>query len=548
MESNRRRRSRSRQDTSRGTDYISRMPIEVLLHIFYFLPLKYWIVMSLVSKQWKYIWTQISILNLDEAELVTDIIRKEISCLSCIASLNHHICQCHQHAVNAARRKFAEIVDRILLFHSGCTVEQFRLSCHHDNQEMYAPTVDKWVQFSMTSNIIELELDFSPGMPNNYYEMEGLLVRRNIDCQPYALPRHAFEPKLLKVLTLSFCKFEASSYGAFKSLKRLSLYHVDILDCSIGDLVSKCPALEDLSLKYCFHPEKFFVCKQELKIQYLFLMHCMTENRAMFPIDIITPNLLILTIIGSYLMSTSVKRATKLINVTIDIEQRFADHAQGNFLASLLLDLFHCHTLALSSWCIQEVFQDMIPNIFEFEAQSYWESQNSPFHCLQNCLKKVKIYGFVGQNTEMEMVKFLLENGTVLETLDVYYYGLNPWVSTQEALDYKWFQFQNLVTLMTLPKARSQARSRRSAALTSRQLRPFGHSGLRQIADNIDLNFSLEIGNPSEFDLPAKVGQKRGLEETEEGRSEALKRVKSPEFDAKPTSSTVVICPLTPST
>ncbi|KAK3021420.1 hypothetical protein RJ639_046828 [Escallonia herrerae] len=519
MECNRRRRSRSRQDTSRGIDYISRMPIEVLLHIFYFLPLKYWIVMSLVSKQWKYIWTQISILTLDEAELVTGIIRKEISCLSCIASLNHHICQCHQHAVNAARRKFAEIVDRILLFHSGCTIEHFRLSCHHDNQEMYAPTVDKWVQFSMTSNIIELELDFSPGMPNNYYEMEGLLVKRNIDCQQYALPRHAFQPKLLKVLTLSFCKFEATSYGAFKSLKRLSLYHVDILDCSIGDLVSKCPALEDLSLKYCFHPEKFFVCKQELKIKYLFLMHCMTENRAMFPIDIITPNLLTLTIVGSYLMSTSVKRATKLINVTIDIEQRFADHAQGNFLASLLLDLFHCHTLALSSWCIQvlptgdglrrqlplpfrnlkhlmlhvglvkqelpgiscllrsfpileslqlklctpmnvewDVFQDMIPNIFELEAQSYWESQNSPFHCLQNCLKKVKIYGFVGQNTEMEMVKFLLENGIVLETLDVYYYGLNPWASTQEALDYKWFQFRNLVTLMTLPKARSQAR------------------------------------------------------------------------------------------
>ncbi|KAK2996525.1 hypothetical protein RJ639_033110 [Escallonia herrerae] len=62
------------------------------------------------------------------------------------------------------------------------------------------------------------------------------------------------------------------------------------------------------------------------------------------------------------------------------------------------------------------------------------------------------------------------------------------------------------------------------------------------------LNFPLEIGNPSEFDLPAKVGRKRGPEETEEGRGEVLKRVKSPEIDAKPASGTAAACPLTPST
>ncbi|KAK2984756.1 hypothetical protein RJ640_004581 [Escallonia rubra] len=514
-----------RCNTSDGTDYISYLPSEVLLHIFYFLPLKYWVIMSLVSKQWKYLWTQISILNLDEDELVTNMIRKTIPCPSCSMFPNHHSrYQRLQHALHAARRQFAAMVNRILLFHSGCTIQNFRLACRHGTQDAYAPMVDKWVQFCMTSNIIELEFNFSSGMPQSYYNRDGLVVRRNTYFQPYAFPRHAFEPKILKILTLYFCKFEASSFGAFRSLQRLSLIHVEILDCSIGDLVSKCSTLEDLSMKHCFQPDKFFICAQELKIKSFCLIHCMTENWAKFPIDITTPDLLTLTIVGSYLMSTSVKRATKLLNVKVDIAQGFEDHAQGNFLASLLLDLYHCPKIALSSCCLQvlpigdglrrlmqlplqnlkhirlrlrsvkeelpgiscllrsspklerlyldvdmplevewDAYLDMIPHVFEFEAQSYWESQSEPpIPCLQNCLKKVNIYGFTGKSIEMEMIKFLLENAIVLEKLNVYYYGLHPAASGQQHLNYKWVQFRNLVSLMTLPKARSQARVKMS--------------------------------------------------------------------------------------
>lgn len=58
----------------------------------------------------------------------------------------------------------------------------------------------------------------------------------------------------------------------------------------------------------------------------------------------------------------------------------------------------------------------------EFEAESYWESQSSPFYCLQSCLKNVHMYGFTGRSIEIEMVKFLLQKAMVLEKLSIFLY------------------------------------------------------------------------------------------------------------------------------
>lgn len=344
------------QQTSDDADYISSMPQEVLLKILYFLPLKYWTILSAVSSKWKNLWTYISIINLDELEMIVKIIKGDV-CRHLIdefPSSSSYAYQRLQRLVHAARRKFADFVDRLILFHSGCAIDNFRLSFRYVAQDEYASRVDKWVHFAMTSNTKRIELNFSEAI--NYHRREGWQVNQTNFAQPYTLRPYSFVSRILETLILNYCKFEAFSFGQFVSLRRLCLICAEVLDRSIGDLVSKCPALEDLTLESCFIPDKFFVCGQELNIESLFLINCMTRNWVMFPINIATPELLSLTIVGTYLMSSSINKATKLVDVTIDIQQGIVNPTQGNFLASLLISLNHCQDLTLSSWCIQVLF------------------------------------------------------------------------------------------------------------------------------------------------------------------------------------------------
>ncbi|CAL5335806.1 unnamed protein product [Camellia sinensis] len=454
------------QQTSDDADYISSMPQEVLLKILYFLPLKYWTILSAVSSKWKNLWTYISIINLDELEMIVKIIKGDV-CRHLIDEFPSSSSYAYQHLqrlAHAARRKFADFVDRLILFHSGCAIDNFRLSFRYVAQDEYASRVDKWVHFAMTSNTKRIELNFSEAI--NYHRREGWQGNQTNFAQPYTLRPYSFVSRILETLILNYCKFEAFSFGQFVSLRRLCLICAEVLDRSIGDLVSKCPALEDLTLESCFIPDKFFVCGQELNIKSLFLIYCMTRNWVMFPINIATPELLSLTIVGTYLMSSSINKATKLVDVTIDIQQGIVNPTQGNFLASLLISLNHCQDLTLSSWCIQvlptadsrDVFEEIFSEFVYLEEFNSMEAQASLFSCLQNCLKKVVINRFIGISGEMQMIKFLLRNARVLEIVEIHYYGLNSSAPPQEKIAYGWFQLINKRRMMSFQRASPQAR------------------------------------------------------------------------------------------
>nr|DAD23174.1 TPA_asm: hypothetical protein HUJ06_024637 [Nelumbo nucifera] len=63
---------------------------------------------------------------------------------------------------------------------------------------------------------------------------------------------------------------------------------------------------------------------------------------------------------GRHMPPHAVKNAKLLVDATISIEQPFVQpHHQGGFTISLLKDLSHVRSLALSSWC----FQRCCPNV-----------------------------------------------------------------------------------------------------------------------------------------------------------------------------------------
>ncbi|KAK9269333.1 hypothetical protein L1049_001104 [Liquidambar formosana] len=340
-------KQRKRKHTSEGVDYISNLPKTILFYILSFLTLKDCIVMSSLSRQWKDLWTHIPQLNFSELEFIAIMAKRHIHCpQSSEVPSPHNHSQCLQHSVNVVRRKFVEFVDRTLRLHSGCTLNNFRLFFHSDAHAEWTYKIDSWVRFAMTRNIKELELDFSEGRA---FRPIGL-------AQSYELPSCNFAPKILQTLILNCCKFRTSSFRMFASLQSVSLIQVEVLDCSIGDLTSICPVLEDLSLEYCVLPKVFLVCKHDMKIKRLSVIYCITNEQTMVPIDISTPELLTLKIVGINLMKTSVRKALNLVDAILDIRQQVADSLRRNLLGSLLTNLNPCRALYLTTWCIQVLF------------------------------------------------------------------------------------------------------------------------------------------------------------------------------------------------
>lgn len=346
---------RSKENTSEGFDYISHLPEAIMLYILSFLPIKDLMVVSLLSRLWKsmvvnHLFIVPSSLKLDEFESIKNYIRQSArrhQCAEYYVLFSSPVYLKHLHDVG--RRQYLDYVDRTLMLHTGCTINKLQLILCYDGSDGYTRRITRWVRFAFTNKIKKLILDFSRGQqghPDNVVE-------------PYDLSVTNFSPVNLQSLTLTYCKLTASSFGILWSVKRLCLKMVTIVECSISDLVTKCPVLEDLSMEHCVFPNEFMVSKTVIKIKRLSLIHCTTEDRPMFSIEMSAPELLELEIVANYLMVSSIRNAVNLLDVEIDVDQDYADHIQGDALSSFLNGLDHCKTLTLTTWCIQVVFSQI---------------------------------------------------------------------------------------------------------------------------------------------------------------------------------------------
>ncbi|EEF28641.1 putative F-box/LRR-repeat protein At5g54820 [Ricinus communis] len=469
--------------TSEGIDYISNLLEVLILHILSFLPLKQWIVVSLLSRQWKYLWTKISILNLNEIEIISNIMKKDIFCPLCGDIPSSY--RCLHHSRYAARSKFVEFVDRMLLLHSGSVIDTMRLSFLYDFHDGYNQRIDTWVRYALASNVKELELNFSDAEHFQFFDQKGLTVRHPDPPRPYELPCGSFAPKILKSFILTFCNFRTSNFNVLSSLQKLHLKQLKVLDGSIEEIASKCPVLEDIILEYCLIPDGFFVSKEDIKIKRLSVVHCASNERLRMSIS--TPNLVMLRIIGECLNSASIQKATHLIDAQIGICVIYTNNADGDALNTLLRGLRHCQSLTVSTWSIQvlpieSTLQQQLPiplrkvkhlkliaaiskkelarlscllrscsnleiltavlsgplDLLGFELpnsatddifeQTFWESQTLPFPCLRNSLKQLTVTGLMGRINEVEMIMFILKNAVALEKVILLLAGLNKYL------------------------------------------------------------------------------------------------------------------------
>ncbi|KAF2285881.1 hypothetical protein GH714_008670 [Hevea brasiliensis] len=225
-------------------------------------------------------------------------------------------------------------------------------------------------------------------------------------------------------------------------------------------------------MEYCLIPDGFFVSEVNIMIKRLSIIQC--SSNEMLRLDISTPNLLMLAIIGKYPGSASIRKATHLNDAQVSVSAISAHNTKGDALNSLLSGLNHCQSLTLSTWSIQVIpvestwpqrlhvplqkltrlrlivgiskkelprlscllmscpnlesltlvlsgpmkifgFDLPSPTTYNFEEETYWESQTQSFPCLKTSLKEIKIIGLMGIRNEVQMIMFLLKNATILE-------------------------------------------------------------------------------------------------------------------------------------
>ncbi|GAY68331.1 hypothetical protein CUMW_263270 [Citrus unshiu] len=229
-----------------------------------------------------------------------------------------------------------------------------------------------------------------------------LLFQNGSVNEPIKLPRSLVTCESLVSLKLDFGNREHQGVlnlptcVGFSRLKSLDLQHVEVLDYNLfREFLSSCPLLENLYTKECF-------------------FHNFES------LDISTTSLKYLTVDEFLLSEPKGLRSCKFLNAIL--EQRSYFSASFNNLKSLIL----CVTTA--EWTVPLIIRllNHSPNLevltIYFDSDEYyddWEIPDKVILCLTCHLKTVELIDFSGNENELELVRFLLKNGHVLQKLRV---------------------------------------------------------------------------------------------------------------------------------
>ena len=187
-------------------DIISNLPDELLYHILSFLPTKFAVGTSILSKRWRYLWASVPILDFDD-ELLNP---------STLVELEERIIM------------FQNFEDGVLRHSEVSCIKKFRLGYRDDNLD----SVYSWICIALERRVQELDLH--------------LLIDWGVE-----LPPMFFICKTLVVVKLSCALFlDIPTTVWLPSLKALHLKSVEYSDDdSIQKLLSGCPVLEELVIE-----------------------------------------------------------------------------------------------------------------------------------------------------------------------------------------------------------------------------------------------------------------------------------------------------------
>ncbi|KAF8036736.1 hypothetical protein BT93_C2449 [Corymbia citriodora subsp. variegata] len=293
----------SDQDETRNSsvDYISELPVAIILHIFSFLTTKDAIKTSVLSKRWRSIWTA-----------------------------NPHISFSMPSCCGTSRSKFRSFMSFMNAVLLRCTA----LACNDRwLRSAIGPTIDRWLQFTVEHDLEEVSITLHNDV--------------------YTLPQFFFRCTTLVSFHVYGCSFSTVGAVNWTSLKRLRFDHAKLKDNAIMRILNGCPILEFVELKDCWGFKHIKIKSRGMREM---VIHSHTFSGEVLKIS--APHLLKLRILGnSNPGEFKVDKVSSLVEVELNfkISAHSPGHgkAQGDLVKTLLQSLHHVTKLVIGSLYLQ---------------------------------------------------------------------------------------------------------------------------------------------------------------------------------------------------
>ncbi|AED90537.1 putative protein [Arabidopsis thaliana] len=216
-----------------GVDSISDLPDAVLQHIFSYIPTELAIRTSVLSKRWRHVWSETPHLSFEWLKVSPKLINKTLASYT---------------------------ASKIKSFHL-CTRYSYEADTHHVNSS---------IEFAMSHNVDDLSLAFRRCSP--FYNFD--------DC--------FYTNSSLKRVELRYVDLMPRCMVSWTSLKNLSLTDCTMSDESFLEILSGCPILESLSLKFCMSL-KYLNLSKSLRLTRLEIERISYIRAPMLSMQIVAP-------------------------------------------------------------------------------------------------------------------------------------------------------------------------------------------------------------------------------------------------------------------
>ncbi|OVA11711.1 F-box domain [Macleaya cordata] len=398
-------------------DRLSDLPESILFHILSFLPTKYVVQMSILSRRWRYLWTSVPSLNFGDDLFQLHRVSNGGSVLD-------------------ANTRFVNFVNKVLQLHDMSHIQRFRISCFDLDIS--------WISAAVKKNVQELFLI----IPTNAVELPDCLFT----CESLVSLKLVVGDSILALPT-SVC---------FTRLRTLLLFSVTF-NGFFGKLLSGCPVLDKLAVVGCQWWDD-----EVVNISSPTLRHLIMCSGTFSGIKISNPNLISFQYKNCFGKNYFIENLSSLVDAVIDVDLdckycskrykecfhevskllRGVSNARSLTLSDSIVEQLsnapnlleslptfqylnklmlsscrkkeHFHVIAYllrSSPILESLVIDMKPSrnyVYEEEG-----NQQSKRLCLvdrlHDHLKEVKIRCFGGTEDELEFVKLLLSNASTLE-------------------------------------------------------------------------------------------------------------------------------------
>ncbi|CAE5959759.1 unnamed protein product [Arabidopsis arenosa] len=262
---------------SEDLDTISSLPDVILQQILSLIQTKYAIRTSILSKRWRYVWSEIPSLCFDD---------------------------CYKVDADSIDKTLAHYMSRKIMTFQLCATSVVNLP------------YNEWIEFAMSRNVENLFLDFGYlkyEFPDSFYINSSVKQLRIETKFSELIPRCSVSWKSLKKLSLRCCKFS---------------------DESIANIISGCPILESLKLEFCDELRVLDLTKSpSLKILEIVRTACVAGTT-----HIVAPHIHCLTLKNSQLSCAFVD-VSSLTEAKLDIRFCALDNLNADFLQDMVLKI-----------------------------------------------------------------------------------------------------------------------------------------------------------------------------------------------------------------